>query len=920
MASEGKAAKVIMDEQIAVFEQCKSSEEIDTQLQYLTKKFLESIHSQQTGHLHKIGENDIIDLRMFSELSHADLKHYSRPVFLLSGICRLLIKQGTQESLRFCLNLSHVIYTFQCKHHESWYISYLYKGISQIGLNLPDLGVKNVLLAISGDRDSDLIPLDTALGYWALTSAAIINRNIKLALTFAEKWRNIAQKGHLTGEMFNANITILLFHLLLGDSEQSLQLRQSILTSPRKEWEDVMHFLYSWTEAISRRNDIEIVDVFEPFPLFLGFMWYKPASENNHVSDGDFSSLCHIRRSLCHEEAADRLSIEEVEAFANCLAQWELPKPLYDLETILKQKAADKNLEYIMTRLLGKRVLESVTTKTPLTPDVITQENAIILVMDVRKFSELSEHRAPEEIFDILNPIFKIMNEELEQVGGTILEFVGDCIIIVFNTFQNPPSDMSAILYHSIRSLQRLHVLNALSLQTDRPEIQIGVGINKGSVGLGYLGGLNRCHLTVLGNTINLAARIETSTKSLPGNVIVSEGCFDNTFPEFWQKPQHINFSVRDLGQHTMRNIKQPVRLFGFNPLLRYWVDFVPMGFVAYPEKGVVYVDTGNSEQPGIIDHHFISQTAKSACELLNQQPELLLEHVKDTPLSQIEFRLHTWPDLDCAATLYTAYEFMGKAPRRETLAQLAAYVSTIDQGHIPEAEQLQDSLYGIFLAHRRIVENRFGKKFTDFILLEAELRVIDAAVYVMEQHHNNADFASIFRSQPDWFTEERVLIQKDRMCYDEDIRWRSHAYTARLNGCAKPVVGLWLDHPQSTFFKLWVQSDFDAPREKGYQFLAIDLSPSEKNRFVIRVDPESENNLEGLGQELEIHETRKRQRFGKERPIHPIRYPSDNSDPWYFGQGHRYTIVDSPYTGTILTAEEVQKIHERWPGLRTQS
>ena len=916
MVSEEKTIEAVMDEQVAIFEQCKSSEEIYTQLQHLTKKFLESVHPQHTGHLHKIDESDIIDLRMLSELSHADLKHHSRPIFLLSGICRLLIKQGTQESLRFCLSLSHVIYTFQCKHHESWYISYLYKGISQIGLNFTDLGIKNVLLAISGNHNSDLIPLDTALGYWALTSAAIINRNIKLALTFAEKWRDTAQQGQLIGEIFRANITLLLFHLLLGNREQSLQLRQLMTAIPRKEWENGVHVLYAWTEAMNRRSHIEIADVFEPFPLFLGLTWYKPASENTTISDGDFSALCHIRRSLCDDDAADKLSIEEVEAFANCLAQWELPKPLYDLETILKQKAADKNLEYIMVRLLGKRVLESVTTKTPLTPDVITQDNAIILVMDVRKFSELSEHRTPEEIFDILNPIFKIMNEELEQVGGTILEFVGDCIIIVFNTFQNPPSDMSAILCHSIRSLQRIHVLNALGLQSNRPEIQIGVGINKGSVGLGYLGGLKRCHLTVLGNTINLAARIETSTKSLPGNVIVSEFCFDTTFPDFWQTPLHINFSVRDLGRHTMRNIKEPVHLFGLNPLLRYWVDFVPMGFVAYPEKGVVYIDTGNSEQPGIIDHHFISQTAKSACELLNQQPELLLEHVKDNPISQIEFRLHTWPDLDCAATLYTAYEFMEKEPRREILAKLAAYVSMIDQGHIPEAEQLQDSLYGILLAHQKIVENRAGQDFTDFILLEAELRVIDAAVYVMEQHHNKADFASIFQFQPDWFTEERVLIREDRMRYDEDIRWRSHPYTARLNGGAAPVVGLWLDHPQSTFFKLWAQSDPDAPGGNGYQFLAIDLSRPEQHRFVIRVALEAQYTLEGLGQELEVHEIRKRKKFGKERPIHPIRYPSDNSDPWYFGQGHRYTIVDSPYSGTLLTAEEVQHIHERWSGL----
>lgn len=48
-------------------------------------------------------------------------------------------------------------------------------------------------------------------------------------------------------------------------------------------------------------------------------------------------------------------------------------------------------------------------------------------------------------------------------------------------------------------------------------------------------------------------------------------------------------------------------------------------------------------------------------------------------------------------------------------------------------------------------------------------------------------------------------------------------------------------------------------------------------------------------------------------RSVHSIRYPSDNSDPRYFGQGHGYAVIDSPGRGTVLTGEEVQGIHEGW-------
>ena len=70
---------------------------------------------------------------------------------------------------------------------------------------------------------------------------------------------------------------------------------------------------------------------------------------------------------------------------------------------------------------------------------------------------------------------------------------------------------------------------------------------------------------------------------------------------------------------------------------------------------------------------------------------------------------------------------------------------------------------------------------------------------------------------------------------------------------------GLWLDHPQSNFFKLWARNDPDAPGGKGYQFLAVDWSSPDKSRFILSVDPDSDTGLQGLGQLFEQYETEKR-------------------------------------------------------------
>ncbi|GAK55426.1 hypothetical protein U27_02259 [Candidatus Vecturithrix granuli] len=910
-----------MNTQTTVFDQCRTREQIQAQLQRLVQElvFPAQAQSPQTTENAVHDRGMPVDLRVLADVSYTDLKERDHPVFLISEICRLLIKMGERESLRQCLALSHQLYPFKCQRNESWHISALYKGIAQIGLSQTDLGIKNVSIGLSGQEVFSIAALDRALGYWALMSAAVANKNLKLARVFSEKWLRSSEEGALEQECRRAKLTMLLLALLFGDQETCVLLAEELKTSPFDEWQDAGNTLLVWTYMLKDGQYRPGSDGNSPYPLLLGVSWPENAcsgaEDEQAAYSGEFSNLCALRRSVCRPEIARTLPTDLLEKYADFLAQWELAGPLCELEMVLKERDHEQAVQGQLSRVLGESILHAILNKNPVEPPVVRQSDAIILVTDARQFSTLSEQRNPEEIFDLLNPVFKILSEELEPIGGTILEFIGDSIILVFNTFPQQHTEIMEILIHTIRSLMRIYVLNAMSQQSARPDIRLGVGINRGPVALGYLGGLKRCHLTVLGNTINLAARLESASKELPGDVIVSAACFENNRPDVWAAPLRVNFCLRDLGQqYHPRNIATPVHLFGLRPLLPYWVDFVPMGFVACPEKGVVYLDTGNANCPGIIDHHFEGCQANSACELLLRIPELLLEHIQGLSRSQLEFRLHHAPDLDCAAALYAASELLAGHPRTEILRQLSDYVSLVDQARLPLPHKLSHSLYGIFQAHQRLsLSAQNDVVLSDLCLLEAGLRVIDAAVYLLQQHPEERNFASIFQFQPTWFAAERQLLEEDQVCYAEDVQCRSHQYIARVNGLPEPAVGLWLDHPQSVFFKLWGWNDPNAPGGNGYAFLAVDLSTSDKNRFMIGVDPARDLNLQGLGQLLEAHEARKRKLIGKERPIHPIRYPADNSDPWYFGQGHNYAVIDAPGEGTVLSAAEVQRIHENW-------
>lgn len=864
-----------------------------------------------------IGSSEGIGPEMLPGLTVAELQRHDDPTGLLATICSLLLRLGDEGSLRIVLKLSYKIRDLELGRGEDSLLPDLYRGISQTGLGITQIGTKNVLAGLPPMHGIPIAPLDKCLGFRALMSAAIVNRNILLALRYGEEWLATAKGFALDEQAFNAKAAMQILRLLLADAPWCLENIKDLKQSVPKENQEAVGFLETWTQMLVDGKQAPFKDFHESLPLLPGLDWHDLSPTHDDLRSADFRLLCNLTRRFYRKSSLKELSTPQLTDLARVFASWELAGRFSDAAEVLKETDTDAYLHFDMARILGTHALEFSTRAPSSLPGFRILPDAVIWMMDVRGFSRFSQAYPPQSLFEILSPLYKIIHEELESAGGTIHEFVGDSVMVVFNTGEQNRSAPLDILSGTVRAIERIRILNSLNLPASMPELRIGVGINKGPAATGYLGGLSRCHLSVLGDTVNIAARIEQATKEAPGPVLVSRAFFADREPEVWRTPLKVNFSLREAGQRSMKNISNIPTLYSVKPLLNYWVDFVPMGYMARRQKGVVYIDTGNSADLGIIDHHHPEgREAGSACELLFRKPQLLLGHLQGISSSQIEFRLHEQPDLDCVATFYAACELLDGDPRQDIIKLLADYVSKIDRGIIPQPETVADSLYGVFIAHQKRVEDQFGARITDSIRLEAGLRVIDCAFYLMERSRLKADFADIFRFGGGWFEEERRMVSNDWSLYEEDRELRGHTYSARVNGLPGPVEGLWLDHPLSLLFKFWARNDRRAEGGAGYAFLAVDWSEEGKNRFVISVAPDAGLNLKSLGESLESEERARREKLGRQRPVHPIRYPSDNSDPWYFGWSHDHTIVDSPRNGTVLTNHEVQRVHESWsPG-----
>jgi len=140
-----------------------------------------------------------------------------------------------------------------------------------------------------------------------------------------------------------------------------------------------------------------------------------------------------------------------------------------------------------------------------------------ILFSDIRDFTALSESMSPQENFNFLNSYLVQMEPVISAHGGIIDKYIGDAIMALF------PDSPDAALRGSLAMLEKLDEYNTGRERAGYRPIKIGIGINTGIVILGTVGGAGRMDGTVIGDAVNLAARLERLTKDYKVPLLISE-------------------------------------------------------------------------------------------------------------------------------------------------------------------------------------------------------------------------------------------------------------------------------------------------------------------------------------------------------------------------------------------------------------
>lgn len=170
-----------------------------------------------------------------------------------------------------------------------------------------------------------------------------------------------------------------------------------------------------------------------------------------------------------------------------------------------KNRAFEKFVPVQFLRHLGKKEIEEVNLGDA------SQENMSVLFSDIRSFTTLSETMTPEENFYFLNDYLKLIGPCIARYEGFIDKFIGDGIMALF-----PGSCVSVAddaLSAALCMLEKLKEFNTYRQHLKKSPITIGIGIHTGPLTLGTIGFASRVETTVIGDTVNLASRIESLTK-----------------------------------------------------------------------------------------------------------------------------------------------------------------------------------------------------------------------------------------------------------------------------------------------------------------------------------------------------------------------------------------------------------------------
>ena len=253
-------------------------------------------------------------------------------------------------------------------------------------------------------------------------------------------------------------------------------------------------------------------------------------------------------------------SLDELDSVVKCVemgAEDYLTKPL---NPVLLNARITASLEKKRLRDQQRELISKFATK-EVADDLLTSGFALggkhveasALFCDIRSFTTIVEAREPAETIELLNDYYTLMMDAIGGEGGIVNQMVGDGLMAIFGAPLPREDHRLRAVLASRQMVELIRLFNEGQAAQGKLQIEIGVGVASGQVVAGYTGTQQRATYTCVGDTVNIAARLEAHTKVVNRPILIDE----NT-----RRGLDNGIAVEGLGELPVKGKSEPVRVY----------------------------------------------------------------------------------------------------------------------------------------------------------------------------------------------------------------------------------------------------------------------------------------------------------------------------------------------------------------------
>jgi adenylate cyclase len=214
----------------------------------------------------------------------------------------------------------------------------------------------------------------------------------------------------------------------------------------------------------------------------------------------------------------------------------------------------DKRLiKKMFSRYVSKDVFDQLVANPSLAALGGARRHMTVLFSDIRGFTSLSEKGTPEDVVAQLNQLFTRMVAVVFEHRGTVDKFVGDMIMALYGAPLDDQDHADHAVTTALAMIRTLQEMNREWQSQGKPTLDIGIGINTGDMVAGNIGSDTIMSYTVIGDAVNLGARLESLNKDYGTRIIISE---------FTRAQLRGQYDIHPLGEVVVKGKTKPVAIF----------------------------------------------------------------------------------------------------------------------------------------------------------------------------------------------------------------------------------------------------------------------------------------------------------------------------------------------------------------------